>query len=186
MWRVVTHANKPKREITNHIWTITTNRPPESKWEVITMDFGLPLPETKNGNSGILNVVFMSKFWKALFKSLGTKLAPSTAYRPQTDGQSEIANRKVEEMIRGFANYKKDNWYEQLVEFEVAHSSAVIRQHYVVYSSSAMESTISWFHQKVTSRTIQRRSHSLTPYTTRPNSSMIVSSSKTGNGTVCQ
>ena len=31
--------------------------PPESKWEVITMDFIIPLPQTKNGNSGILNVV---------------------------------------------------------------------------------------------------------------------------------
>ncbi len=31
--------------------------PPESKWEVITMDFVTPLPETENGNSGVLNVV---------------------------------------------------------------------------------------------------------------------------------
>ena len=69
--------------------------------------------------------LFMSKFWKALFTSFGTKLAPSTAYHPQTDGQSEIANRKVEEMIRAFANYKKDNWDEHLVDFEVAYNSAV-------------------------------------------------------------
>ena len=52
----------------------------------------------------------MSKLWKTLFKYLGTKLAPSSAYHPQTDGQSEIANRKIEEMIRGFVNYAKDNW----------------------------------------------------------------------------
>ena len=145
--------------------------PPSTKWEVITMDFVLPLPETKNGYSGILNVVcklskmiriipikstisapevaikfkehvyrhhglpskiisdrdslFMSKFWKELFRSLGAKLAPSTAYHPQTDGQSEIVNRKVEEMIRAFANYKKDNWDEHIVDFEVAYNSAV-------------------------------------------------------------
>lgn len=145
--------------------------PPETKWDVITMDFITPLPETKNGNSGILNVVcklskmiriipiksnitapetamkfkehvyrshgfpskiisdrdslFMSKFWKSLFSSLGTKIAPSTAYHPQTDGQSEIANRKVEEMIRAFANYRKDNWDDHLVDFEVAYNSAV-------------------------------------------------------------
>ena len=145
--------------------------PPKSKWDVITMDFIVPLPTTKNGNSGILTVVcklskmiriipiqatitapeaamkfkehvyrnhgipskiisdrdklFMSKFWKSLFTSLGTKLAPSSAYHPQTDGQSEIANRKIEEMIRAFTNYKKDNWDEHLVDFEVAYNSAV-------------------------------------------------------------
>ncbi len=55
------------------------------------------------------DVVFMRKFWKTLFNLLGTKIAPSTAYHPQTDGQTEIANRKVEEMIRAFANFRKDN-----------------------------------------------------------------------------
>ena len=49
--------------------------------------------------------LFTSKLWKALFKSFGTKSAASTAYHPQTDSQSDIAHRKVEEMIRSFANY---------------------------------------------------------------------------------
>ena len=144
--------------------------PPETKWQVVTMDFIGPLPETKQGFSGIMTIVcklskmirlipikhtisapetamkfkeviyrshglpkkiisdrdpiFMSKFWQTLFKSLGTKLAPSTAYHPQTDGQTEIANRKVEEMIRAFANFRKDNWDEHLVDVEVAYNSA--------------------------------------------------------------
>ena len=144
--------------------------PPNTKWQVLTMDFIAPLPKTKQGFSGIMTIVcklskmirlipikhnmsapeiaakfkeviyrnhglpkkiisdrdpiFMSKFWQTLFKSLGTKLAPSTAYHPQTDGQSEIANRKVEEMIRAFANFSKDNWDEHLVDFEVAYNSA--------------------------------------------------------------
>ena len=32
-------------------------KPPESKWEVVTMGFVIPLPETAKGKSGILNVV---------------------------------------------------------------------------------------------------------------------------------
>ena len=52
-------------------------------------------------------------------------MAPSTAYHPQTDSHSEIANTKVDETIRAFANYKKDNWGGHLLDFEVAYNCAV-------------------------------------------------------------
>ncbi len=38
------------------------------------------------------------------------KIAPPTACNPQTDGQTEIANKNVEEMSRAFANVRKENW----------------------------------------------------------------------------
>lgn len=67
----------------------------------------------------------MRKFWNELFKTPRTKIALSTAYHSETDGQSEIANRKIKEMIRGFLNYRKDICDDNLVEFEVAYNSAV-------------------------------------------------------------
>ena len=69
--------------------------------------------------------IFMSKFWKTLFQMLGTKISPSSAYHPQTDGQSEIMNRKIEEMIRSFVNFDKSDWDKYLVDFEVAYNSSV-------------------------------------------------------------
>jgi transposase InsO family protein len=43
---------------------------------------------------------FISKFWEELHKSLGTKLLHSSAYHPQTSGQTERVNQALEDMLR--------------------------------------------------------------------------------------
>ena len=70
-------------------------------------------------------LILMSNFCKFLFKTFKTKLSSSSAYHPETNDQSKIMNRKLEEMMRAFANYNEDNWDVHLVEFEVAYNSTV-------------------------------------------------------------
>jgi transposase InsO family protein len=43
---------------------------------------------------------FVAKFWEALHKSLDTKLLHSSAYHPQTSGQTERVNQMLEDMLR--------------------------------------------------------------------------------------
>ena len=43
---------------------------------------------------------FTLSFWKNLHKALGTRLAFSTAFYPQTDGQSEGTIQTLEDMLR--------------------------------------------------------------------------------------
>ena len=43
---------------------------------------------------------FMSYFWKTLWHKLNTKLKYSTAYRPQTNGQTEVGNRAIGNLLR--------------------------------------------------------------------------------------
>nr|GEV52030.1 putative reverse transcriptase domain-containing protein [Tanacetum cinerariifolium] len=46
---------------------------------------------------------FTSRFWQTLQKALGTRLDMSTAYHPQTDGQSERTIQTLEDMLRACA-----------------------------------------------------------------------------------
>ena len=52
---------------------------------------------------------FMSELWQAIFKKLGTDILASTAYHPQTDGQSERTNQTVEIAIRYFVTSSRDS-----------------------------------------------------------------------------
>jgi IS30 family transposase len=46
------------------------------------------------------DTMFLSKFWKEMFNIQGVNLLYSSAYRPQTNGQTEIVNKYVENYLR--------------------------------------------------------------------------------------
>jgi len=58
--------------------------------------------------------VFISHFWTDLFKFSGTLLRMSSSYHPQTDGQTEVMNRTVEQYLRTFVHDKPSNWVRLL------------------------------------------------------------------------
>ena len=58
--------------------------------------------------------VFTSLFWKELFKLLHVKLLMSTAYHPQTDGQTEVVNRSLECYLRCMCGENPKEWCKWL------------------------------------------------------------------------
>src|SRR5712672_2616629 len=56
------------------------------------------------------DVQLTSHFSKELCKQLDIQQNISTAYHPQTDGQSEKTNQHVKTALRIFMNYQQDNW----------------------------------------------------------------------------
>jgi transposase InsO family protein len=68
---------------------------------------------------------FTSSFWRRLQECLGTKLAMSSSFHPQTDGQSERAIQTLKTMLRSLVNHKQDDWDLYLPAAEFAYNNAV-------------------------------------------------------------
>jgi hypothetical protein len=67
---------------------------------------------------------FLSRFWQELFRLLGTQLRMSTAYHPETDGQSEVSIRTLENFLRPYVEQHPEEWstYLPLAEFAVRNA----------------------------------------------------------------
>jgi hypothetical protein len=68
--------------------------------------------------------VFTSNFWKKLFELQSTTLAMSSAYHPQSDGQSEILNKFLEMYLRCFTFENPKGWYKALTWAEYWYNTA--------------------------------------------------------------
>ncbi|GJU69684.1 putative reverse transcriptase domain-containing protein [Tanacetum coccineum] len=110
---------------------------PMWKWDEISMDFRvLQVAEIFPGQKSLdlhvnpTSIVsdrdpkFTSRFWKGLQKAWGTRLKFSTAFHPQTDGQSERTIQTLEDMLRACALEWTGSWDEYLCLVEFAYNNS--------------------------------------------------------------
>jgi hypothetical protein len=97
-------------------------------WYRIMEDVGLPKIIISDRDPK-----FTSEFWRNLHDMLGTKLAFSTAYHPQTDGLAERMIQTLEDMLRRFCAFGLDHkntdgytndWFSLLPALEIAYNSS--------------------------------------------------------------
>ncbi|GJZ12674.1 putative reverse transcriptase domain-containing protein [Tanacetum coccineum] len=100
---------------------------PEWKWDNIMMDFITKLPKSSQGFDTIwlrqeihVSIIcdhdgrFTSNFWRSFQKALGIDLSMSTAYHPETDGQSERTIQTLEDMLRACVIDFGKGWVKHL------------------------------------------------------------------------
>uniref|UniRef100_A0A2N9GL90 Integrase catalytic domain-containing protein n=1 Tax=Fagus sylvatica TaxID=28930 RepID=A0A2N9GL90_FAGSY len=71
------------------------------------------------------DVKFLSYFWKVLWGKLGTKLLFSTTCHPQTDGQTEVVNRTLTQLLRTVVHKNLKTWEDCLPFIEFAYNRAM-------------------------------------------------------------
>jgi len=57
---------------------------------------------------------FIASFTKELYRLLGIRIFSSTAWHPQTDGQTEHINQELDQFLYLFVNERQDDWYDLL------------------------------------------------------------------------
>ena len=61
----------------------------------------------------------------SLSETLGIKVTASTAYHPQTDGQTKHVNQEVKQFLHLFVNQRQDDWYDWISIAKFAYNDQV-------------------------------------------------------------
>ncbi|GJY29358.1 ribonuclease H-like domain-containing protein [Tanacetum coccineum] len=113
-------------------------------WEDISMDFVLGLPCTQRSSDSIFVEVvrlhgvpktitsdrdtkFLSHFWLTLWRLFETGLQYSSSFHPQTDGQTEVVNKTMVNIIRCMCSDSPEQWDLCLAPAEFAYNNMVNR-----------------------------------------------------------
>jgi transposase InsO family protein len=67
---------------------------------------------------------FTSRFWERLREALDTQLCFSSAYHPQTDGQTERVNQILQDMLRACALQYGRSWDKSLLYAEFSYNNS--------------------------------------------------------------
>ena len=88
--------------------------------EEIFSKFGTPRSIVSDRGS-----IFTSVYWSTFCYYLVVKRRVSTAFHPQTDGQTERMNQTLECYLRCYINYQQDDWVKYLPSAEFAYNQSV-------------------------------------------------------------
>ena len=99
--------------------TIDAPRLAEVIIDVVIWHYGLPDSIVTDRGS-----LLTSKFWSSLCYFLEVKQKLSTAFHPQSEGQTKWQNSNMEVYLRAFVNFEQNDWARLLLMAEFAYNNA--------------------------------------------------------------
>ena len=99
--------------------TLTAEQLAEVLIDVLVRYHGLPDSIVSDRGS-----LFTSHYWSALCHFLSVKRRLSTAFHPETDGQTERQNSTMEQYLRAYCNFEQDDWVRLLPVAEFSYNNA--------------------------------------------------------------
>jgi hypothetical protein len=70
---------------------------------------------------------FVGHFWRKLWKKLGTDLSFSSSYHPQIDGQTEVVNKSLGNLLRSLVTEHHNQWDQILPQEEFSYNDSLNR-----------------------------------------------------------
>ncbi|GJY28735.1 RNA-directed DNA polymerase, partial [Tanacetum coccineum] len=103
---------------------------PVAPWKDVSLDFVLEIvklhgvPKTLTSDR---DVKFVSHFWRTLWTRLGYKLQFNSSHLPQTDGQTEVVNQSLGNLLRSLIGDNAKQWDLILPQAEFSYNRSVNR-----------------------------------------------------------
>jgi hypothetical protein len=70
---------------------------------------------------------FMGHFWRTLWKKMGTSFSFSSVYHPQMDGQTEVVNKSLGDLLRSLVTEHHSQWDHILPQAEFSYNDSINR-----------------------------------------------------------